>query len=80
MKGEYSGIDYKYSLKEMFAFKCVNCSKKRTFREFMFIPFGLCNLCDRLSYSNSLASEKVFASQKPPKRSAHRTQPKRALR
>lgn len=45
-KGCITKIEYKYGFKEMFAIKCVKCGKKRTFKEFLVTPLGLCNKCD----------------------------------
>ena len=36
----------KYTLKEIFTFKCIRCNKWRTFKEFFLTPLGLCEKCD----------------------------------
>jgi len=46
VRGCITGREYKYGLKEIFAIKCVNCRKIRTFKEFLLTPLGLCEVCD----------------------------------
>jgi len=57
MKGEFTGRVYKYGLKEMFAIRCINCGKKRTFKEFFCTPLGLCEKCDTQSQNPTGAED-----------------------
>ncbi len=43
---EHELIEYKYGFREMFAIKCCECGKRRTLKEFLLTPLGLCDNCD----------------------------------